>query len=198
MGDLLGNAVRFGVADDVMAAGEGIETMLSLRCVLPHMPMVGRALGRTSRRHPVPGDAAPALHRPRRRSGRRRRARQPDRAGATRPGSRRSCCRRRSGTSTRISARFGIDALRAAVRAAARPAGRRPFHGPGGIAGTGQARGSGSPSPHRTRLLPLRRRGPRPGLLRGRSAGKRPGPAMAAPGYFPARACEPPFHREAK
>ena len=30
----------------------------------------GGALGRTSRRHPVPGDAAPALHRPRRRSGR--------------------------------------------------------------------------------------------------------------------------------
>ena len=40
MGHLLGNAVRFGVADDVMAAGEGIETMLSLRCVLPTMPMV--------------------------------------------------------------------------------------------------------------------------------------------------------------
>ncbi|RAI01438.1 DNA primase [Acuticoccus sediminis] len=39
MGDLLGNAVRFGVADEVMAAGEGIETMLSLRCVLPDMPM---------------------------------------------------------------------------------------------------------------------------------------------------------------
>ncbi|ABD89104.1 DUF7146 domain-containing protein [Rhodopseudomonas palustris] len=39
MGDLLGNAVRFGVADDVMAAGEGIETMLSLRGVMPTMPM---------------------------------------------------------------------------------------------------------------------------------------------------------------
>jgi hypothetical protein len=39
MGHLLGNAVRFGIADDVMAAGEGIETMLSLRCVLPDMPM---------------------------------------------------------------------------------------------------------------------------------------------------------------
>ena len=31
MGDLLGNAVRFGVVDDALAAGEGIETMLSLR-----------------------------------------------------------------------------------------------------------------------------------------------------------------------
>jgi hypothetical protein len=39
MGHLLGNAVRFGIADDVMAAGEGIETMLSLRCVMPTMPM---------------------------------------------------------------------------------------------------------------------------------------------------------------
>ncbi|OPZ00034.1 DNA primase [Bradyrhizobium sacchari] len=39
MGDLLGNAVRFGVVDDVLAAGEGIETMLSLRYVLPTMPM---------------------------------------------------------------------------------------------------------------------------------------------------------------
>ena len=39
MGDLLGNAVHFGVANDVLAAGEGIETMLSLRCVLPTLPM---------------------------------------------------------------------------------------------------------------------------------------------------------------
>jgi hypothetical protein len=38
MGDLLGNAVRFGLADDVLAAGEGIETMLSLRCVLSTLP----------------------------------------------------------------------------------------------------------------------------------------------------------------
>jgi hypothetical protein len=40
MGHLLGNAVRFDAAHDVMAAGEGIETMLSLRCVMPTMPMV--------------------------------------------------------------------------------------------------------------------------------------------------------------
>jgi len=39
MGNLLGNAVRFGAADDVLVAGEGIETMLSLRCVLPTLPM---------------------------------------------------------------------------------------------------------------------------------------------------------------
>lgn len=39
MGNILGNAVRFGTADDVLIAGEGIETMLSLHQVLPTMPM---------------------------------------------------------------------------------------------------------------------------------------------------------------
>lgn len=39
MGNILGNAVRFGIADDVLIAGEGIETMLSLHEVLPTMPM---------------------------------------------------------------------------------------------------------------------------------------------------------------
>lgn len=39
MGNILGNAIRFGTADDVLIAGEGIETVLSLREVLPTMPM---------------------------------------------------------------------------------------------------------------------------------------------------------------
>lgn len=39
MGELLGHAVRFGCQSDVMAAGEGIETILSLRCILPSMAM---------------------------------------------------------------------------------------------------------------------------------------------------------------
>lgn len=39
MGNLLGHAVRFGVADDVLAAGEGIETVLSIREALPGMPL---------------------------------------------------------------------------------------------------------------------------------------------------------------
>ena len=39
MGNILGNAVRFGKAQDVMAAGEGIETLLSLREVLPTLPL---------------------------------------------------------------------------------------------------------------------------------------------------------------
>jgi hypothetical protein len=40
MGALLGHAVRFGPSSDVMAAGEGIETMLSLRMALPGMSMM--------------------------------------------------------------------------------------------------------------------------------------------------------------
>ncbi|CAH0496417.1 toprim domain-containing protein [Novosphingobium sp. CECT 9465] len=40
MGMLLGNGIRFGEAGAVMAAGEGIETMLSLREILPTMPMI--------------------------------------------------------------------------------------------------------------------------------------------------------------
>ncbi|MES0174445.1 toprim domain-containing protein [Mesorhizobium sp. M0006] len=42
MGELLGHAVRFGfgVGCDVMAAGEGIETMLSQRSALPSLPVI--------------------------------------------------------------------------------------------------------------------------------------------------------------
>ncbi|RWR27431.1 DNA primase [Sinirhodobacter populi] len=40
MGDLLGHGVRFGAGGDVLAAGEGIETVLSPRQVLPDMPML--------------------------------------------------------------------------------------------------------------------------------------------------------------
>lgn len=40
MGHLLGNAVRLGRSGPVMMAGEGIETMLSLRQVMPAMPAI--------------------------------------------------------------------------------------------------------------------------------------------------------------
>jgi hypothetical protein len=39
LGHLLGKAVRFGAVDDVMTAGEGIETVLSLRSALPSLPL---------------------------------------------------------------------------------------------------------------------------------------------------------------
>ena len=40
MGDLLGYGVRFGRADDVLAAGEGIESVLSLATVAQNLPSV--------------------------------------------------------------------------------------------------------------------------------------------------------------
>ena len=39
MGNILGNAIRFGQAQDVLVAGEGIETMLSVREALPTLPL---------------------------------------------------------------------------------------------------------------------------------------------------------------
>ncbi|WP_296104746.1 toprim domain-containing protein [uncultured Agrobacterium sp.] len=39
MGDLLSHAVRFGIPGDVLAAGEGIETILSARQAIPGMAM---------------------------------------------------------------------------------------------------------------------------------------------------------------
>jgi hypothetical protein len=40
LGHLLGNGVRFGIARDALAAGEGIETMLTIRALLPALPCV--------------------------------------------------------------------------------------------------------------------------------------------------------------
>ena len=40
LGQLLGNGVRFGIASDLVAVGEGLETMLSLLSVLPDLPMI--------------------------------------------------------------------------------------------------------------------------------------------------------------
>ena len=72
MGHLLGNAVRFGDVTDVMTAGEGIETILSLRMVLPGLPMAAAlsanhlaaiALPQTLRRLYIARDNDPAGHR---------------------------------------------------------------------------------------------------------------------------------------
>src|SRR5229473_3522105 len=39
LGEIAGHGVRFGTDDDIMAAGEGLETVLSVRTILPAMPM---------------------------------------------------------------------------------------------------------------------------------------------------------------
>jgi hypothetical protein len=59
LGHLLGNGVRFGVARDVVAAGEGIETMLSLKSVLPTLPMIAAL----SANHLAALDLPPTLRR---------------------------------------------------------------------------------------------------------------------------------------
>lgn len=43
-GYLLGHGVQFGVPQQVMIAGEGLETVLSLRTIMPSLPMVAALL----------------------------------------------------------------------------------------------------------------------------------------------------------
>ena len=73
MGELLGNGVRFGAPLDVMAAGEGIETVLSVRCLLPSMPMIAALSSAHLAAILFPKGLAPPLcparQRPRRRKG---------------------------------------------------------------------------------------------------------------------------------
>ena len=158
-----------------MAAGEGIETMLSLRCVLPTMPMVA-ALSAShlaallfpptlrrlyiARDHDPAGDGAMASLVDRAHGGRDR----GDRA-----------CRPGSATSTKICARLGIESFgQLCVRSSRRRTSRASCL-------ADHSRDGGSrlgPNRHRwsaRRCLAGSER-PRPGLLRGRSDGRRPGP----------------------
>jgi hypothetical protein len=59
LGHLLGNGVRFGDVSGILAAGEGVETMLALKSVLPLLPMVAGL----SANHLAALDLPPALHR---------------------------------------------------------------------------------------------------------------------------------------
>ena len=66
LGHLLGNGVRFGKAEpapaeagDILAAGEGVETMLALKSVLPSLPVIAGL----SANHLAALDLPPALRR---------------------------------------------------------------------------------------------------------------------------------------
>jgi hypothetical protein len=59
LGHLLGNGVRFGAATHILAAGEGVETMLALKAVLPSLPMVAGL----SANHLAALELAPTLRR---------------------------------------------------------------------------------------------------------------------------------------
>ena len=181
MGDLLGNAVRFGVANDVLAAGEGIETMLSLRCVLPTLPMAAALsanhlaamlLPLTLRRLYIArdadaaGDAAVTALTERAEAGIEAIALSP-RLGDFNEDLRTLRHRRASGSPAHP----------------ARAAGRRPLHAVGD--GRDGVNVGASMSSWPVGRGPRCRTESRPRPSRGRSDGRRPGPAMAAPGYFP-------------
>jgi hypothetical protein len=59
LGHLLGNGVRFGTATDILAAGEGLETVLALKAALPLLPMVAGL----SANHLAALELAPTLRR---------------------------------------------------------------------------------------------------------------------------------------
>lgn len=59
MGNMLGHAIRFGLAEEIMVAGEGIETVLSLREVMPAMSLIAA----TSSAHLAAVQFPPSLHR---------------------------------------------------------------------------------------------------------------------------------------
>jgi len=61
LGRVLGNGVRLGTATDVLAAGEGLETMLALKIRPACASDDRRSLGQPSRRTRMAPDAAPAL-----------------------------------------------------------------------------------------------------------------------------------------
>ena len=70
LGHQLGSGVRLGLIDDVLTVGEGLETMLSLRSVLPRMPDDRGALGQPPRRLGAALRGQAPLRRPRQRRGR--------------------------------------------------------------------------------------------------------------------------------
>ncbi|MCK0166241.1 toprim domain-containing protein [Jannaschia sp. S6380] len=59
LGRLRGGGVRFGIATDILAAGEGIETVLSVRQALPDLP----GIAALSAAHLAAIDLSPALRR---------------------------------------------------------------------------------------------------------------------------------------
>jgi len=192
MGDLLGHGRPFSAwRARLMAAGEGIETMLSLRCVLPTMPDGCGALRGTPRRHPVPGHPASALRRPRRtiRPGMARWRSLIDRAQAGRDRSHRGC-RRRSGNFNRRppAVRHGCPSGRD-PGARSPPQGRRALHGSWRHRPEGGTRCAAAVLAwHRINVTSPCLRGPRPrpSSKRAIEAANRPVPATALrPVLFP-------------
>ena len=167
----------------MLVAGEGIETMLSLRCVLPTLPMAAAL----SANHLAAMLLPPSLRRL-------YIARDADAAGdavlavltqrAEAAGIEAIALSPRLGDFNEDLHVFGLDALRAALRIQLVPEDvvrfllrRRPQ--------SDRPRALRSIVDRSVTARPHCRTRSRPRPSRGRSDGKRPGPAMAAPGYFP-------------
>ena len=186
MGHLLGHGVRFGVASDILAAGEGIETMLSLRMALPVHAHDRRTLRQPPRRHPVPVSAAAPLHCARRRSSRRRSDGKPDRPSprgrhrrdrAVADGFRTSTMTCAISASTRFMQRCASCSRRRTWPASCRGRGRDGIRRSSPKLG----RRMSDRGEHR---LP---EGPRHGLREGDRTAGGPGPQRRAAAFFPCR-----------
>ena len=188
MGFLLGNAVRFGVADDVLAAGEGIETMLSLRCCVADLADGISALSQSPRSHVAAIRPPPALYCSRRSTPPERRRRWLWPNAQKPPASKRSHCRHVWVTSTRICTssasmsfgqRYGFSwhprtsPAFCSCRLRSYRRGRRPSTSIDSSVAAAQCR-----------------RGRDHGLLEGDRTAGGCGPATAAASYFPPRSAE--------
>ena len=196
MGHLLGNAVRFGVAHDVLAAGEGIETMLSLRCVLPNMPMMAALSAAhlsailfppTLRRLYIARDDDPA--------GDGAMASLIDRANAA--GIEAICLSPTLGDFNEDLRTLGIDAASGSRQVQIAPEDVARFMEPPARAPDRHNAGEAVVTPRWIVVRLLAGEDHAHGLLRGRSGGKRPGPAMADGRLFSVGGA-PPLHRETK
>lgn len=178
----------------VMAAGEGIETMLSLRQVLPAMP-VAAALSAAHLAALLFPDTLRRLYI----------ARDDDPAG---DGAMATLTERAHAVGIEAIVLspsledfnedlriLGQDSLSGSLAGADRGAGRRALYAVGGIGREGMWQAIRSPP--RSDAFPCRG-GPRPGLREGDRPATRAGPAMSAADYFPARPRWAAFHRETK
>ena len=185
---------QIGVAGDVLAAGEGIETVLSLRSVMPAMPMMAALSSAHLAAILFPARYV-ALHSSRQRSGGRKCVGDPGRA--------RNGRRDRADILSPIFDDFNDDlAASASINCARRS---RMQIAPEDVArfmsfGV-NPHGAGSPRTHvnvaSVRALSRLGADRGPGLHRGRPCGKRSGPQWLRADYFPSRPAGA-LHRETK
>ena len=195
LGHLLGNGVRFGKAADILAAGEGVETMLALKSVLPSLPVIAGLSANHLAALDLPPAPAPPLCRARQRCGRPQGGDASARTRNRSPASKSASSCRSMATSTSISA---VSAPRACGHisriSSSPPTGRAfcPIHAAPIRGGEPQGHfGSSAPRRKEGAAFRLRRRcasaGKEPRMRPSRAAicRRRSRVAMAPANYFP-------------